>query len=201
MTYTKKFCGVLVLLVASSAFAGADEPAGQPKAPPDSDVRLRLLRQFGERVQVARSDGGKLQPVKILPEPLYRYSEKSRNCPDAVVWAWSDGGRPKALLTLSCQFGPKSNDLRYEFDSLSDKPLVCTIDGQERWRPHWSGNGDEDRFRCAGPRRGQGRPDAPDRDHIDPPEGNGGNWQASGKTRRARTGRSVRVRSARSRSG
>jgi hypothetical protein len=141
MSYTKNFCGVLVLLVAGSACAGAAEPAAQPEAAPDSDARLTLLRQLAERVQVATSDGGKLQPVKILPELLYRYSEESRTCPDAVVWAWGDGGRPKALLTLSCQFTPRSKDLRYEFDSLSDKPLVCTIDGQERWRPHGPATG------------------------------------------------------------
>jgi hypothetical protein len=131
--------GALVLTVVYSSLASAAEPANKPNEDAKGAVRLNLLHQLAEEVQVSINSGDKLQPIKMLPEPLYRYSQQSRFYPDAVVWGWLDHGRPKALLTLACQVETNSTQLIYEFNSLSANPLFCTIDGQDRWAPRGPG--------------------------------------------------------------
>jgi hypothetical protein len=144
-------CGVLVWLAFCSPLAIAADPVEKTaeeqkpdpvqKAREDKKLatRLKLFRQLAEKVQVSVEVDGKRTPVKMLPESLYRYREETRHYADAVVWAWGDGGRPKALLTLACFMTPSSRNLTYEFDSLATKPLVCTIDGEERWSPRGPG--------------------------------------------------------------
>jgi len=139
MAYTKSLSCAFVLIVVGSAWARAAEPVDKPKEDPKLTARLKLFRQLAEKVQVSLNTGDRPQAIKMLPESLYRYSQESRDFPDAVVWGWGDGGRPKALLTLACQIKPNSRELVYEFDSLSAKSLVCAVDGQVRWSPNSPG--------------------------------------------------------------
>jgi len=133
-------CGVLVLMAGWCAPIAAADPAGKTNQDAPRAARLKLLRQLAEKVQVSVVDAeNKATPQKMVAEPLYRYSQESRSYPDAVVWAWSDGGRPAALLTLACNIGPNRQELTYEFDSLSTKPLICKNEGQEFWTPRGPG--------------------------------------------------------------
>jgi len=122
-----------------SALAAAAEPAAKPNDDRQRAARLRLLRQLAEKVQVSVVADGKSAPVKMLPEQLYRYNRVSQHYADAAVWAWGDGGRPVAVLTLFCHVEPNRQLLVYEFDSLSRQRLVGRIDGEERWSPQGAG--------------------------------------------------------------
>jgi regulation of enolase protein 1 (concanavalin A-like superfamily) len=111
----------------------------KPTQDPQRAARLKLLRQWAEKWQVSVVADGKPTQVKMLPEPLYRYKRESQHYPDAVVWAWGDGGRPAALLTLICHVKTNFGSLNNELASLSPHPLVGTMDGQERWSPQVAG--------------------------------------------------------------
>jgi len=118
-----------------SALAAAADPAAKPNDDRQRAARLKLLRQLAEKVQVSVVTDGKSAPVKMLPDPLYRYRRESQLYADGVVWAWGDGGRPAALLTLFCKVDPNPSLLVYEFDSFSPQPLACRMDGENRWSP------------------------------------------------------------------
>jgi hypothetical protein len=112
--------------------------ADPPAAPEDKqwNVRLGLFKRIAEQVTVyAETTGGKQAQPKMMTEPLYRYRQKTRSTPDAIVWGWTDGGRPAAICTLACTLDGDFRMLTYEFDRLSAKPLACEIDGQETWTP------------------------------------------------------------------
>ena len=40
------------------------------------------------------------RPIKLLAKPVLRYSDPDINIVDASVWAYSDGGRPQALVKI-----------------------------------------------------------------------------------------------------
>ena len=113
--------------------------AARPKQDAQQATRLKLLRQWAEKWQVSVVGDGEPTKVKMLPEPLYRYKRESQQYPDAVVWAWGDGGRPAALLMLICHLKTNYGSLNNELASLSPHPLICTLDGQERWSPKVAG--------------------------------------------------------------
>ncbi len=71
----------------------------------------------------------------MMAQPLYYYSRKADSMPDAFVWAWTNGGRPAAIATMSCMTGGRSGRLTYEFDRLSPQPLAFAIEGGEPWAP------------------------------------------------------------------
>jgi len=128
-------CGALVLMAGWCVAVAAADPAEQSDQDAQRAVRLKLLRQLAEKWQVSVLVDGNPTPVKMLSEPLYRYSRPSQDTPEAVVWAWGDRGRPVALVTLYCYVRPGGKSLTHELDSLSPHPLVCKLDGQERWTP------------------------------------------------------------------
>jgi len=133
------FCGVLVLMAGWSVSAMAADPASKPTEDEQRAARLKLLRQLGETVQIVVMADGKATPVKMLPEPLHRYKRESQQYADAVVWAWGDGGRPTALLTLCCHVTPSYSHLMCEFDSLSPRPLEGRMGDEVRWSPQGAG--------------------------------------------------------------
>jgi hypothetical protein len=153
MARAAKFIAVVVGLVGvwprfengTTAAKAADPPAAPAADPPAAEegkqwaVRLGLFKRIAEQIDVTIDDGAKPVPVKMMAEPLYRYGQKSRSTPDAIVWGWTDGGRPAAIVTLSCTMDGNFRMLTYELDRLSAKPLTCTIDGKEAWVPHASG--------------------------------------------------------------
>jgi hypothetical protein len=120
-----------VLIVWPIFAAAAGPPAGQEDK--QSNARLGLFKRIVEQVDVSIDDGGKPVPVKMMAEPLYRYRQKPRSMSEAVVWGWSDGGRPAAIVTLAIDGDART--FTYEFAQLSPKSLACAIDGQEAWAP------------------------------------------------------------------
>ncbi|MGO9112897.1 MAG: hypothetical protein ACLP9L_26995 [Thermoguttaceae bacterium] len=139
MARAAKFIVVVVGLV--SVWPILAKAADPPAAQEDKQwaVRLGLFKRIAEQVDVAIDEGAKPVPVKMMAEPLYRYAQKSRSTPDAIVWGWTDGGRPAAIVTLACTMDANLHMMTYELDRLSAKPLTCTIDGKESWVPHGSG--------------------------------------------------------------
>ena len=133
------FCGVILLTAGWLASAAAAGAAEKPKQDGQEAVRLKLFRQLAEKAQISVKTGRKPAPVKLLPEPLYRFQRQSKHYADGIVWAWGDGGRPAALLTMFCEIKPGSYLLMYEFQSLSPQPLSCRMEGVAPWAPREAG--------------------------------------------------------------
>lgn len=56
------------------------------------------MREFAEGTKiVAGQPAGDEQPAKIVPNPVFRYSDEERFIPDATLWVWTRDGRPDAF--------------------------------------------------------------------------------------------------------
>jgi hypothetical protein len=61
---------------------------------------LRLMRTRADSVDVLKGDSADQKSIRLLAEPLLRYSDVPRNILDATLWAWGEKGRPQAFLKV-----------------------------------------------------------------------------------------------------
>lgn len=81
------------------------------------EQRKRLLSEMQSRARATKisalSKTEKQTAAKMLPQPVFRYSDQPRFIQDATVWAWGETGRPLALCKIErYQRGPNSRDPR-----------------------------------------------------------------------------------------
>ena len=109
------------------AVAGAAE-----EAPSEGEMRRRA-----ESLRMT-ADGA---AVRLVEEPLLRYSDPARDTTDGTVWAWGRDGRPAALMGLFVEPNPEAKTpveaekWSFEFVSLTDAPLRVTSHREWTWRP------------------------------------------------------------------
>ena len=76
----------------------ADEPADKPVA------RLRQMKTFASQFSSTmlgwRADKKDREPLRLLPQPLYRYDSKRSDVLDGAVFAFVQGTDPESLLLL-----------------------------------------------------------------------------------------------------
>lgn len=66
------------------------------------------------------------------PEPLIRFDNKVGVVIDGVVFAWTDGGRPRAFAQV---FLMTNGWVLHEFQSTSTRPMVLKDAGVVKWKP------------------------------------------------------------------
>ena len=134
------------------------EPSGQapdrPAAKEDDRVaRLAEMKQIAGTFQAAAIDGGTRTPVALVPEPLHRWTDPTRENSDGALWAWRSSGRPIAIIAIELYPQDKTFGTIWalEFTSLSTGPIeveggdhfdmFCEdlppprADGRLRWAP------------------------------------------------------------------
>ncbi|NQT13049.1 MAG: hypothetical protein HQ582_09895 [Planctomycetes bacterium] len=82
------------------ARAGEEKRAGDDRAKDEGETRLDGMRRRAQATKVYRLDDGTKTAVKLLPGPLYRFSDQPRRIPDATLWGWGTEGRPVALHSI-----------------------------------------------------------------------------------------------------
>jgi hypothetical protein len=124
-------CGCLLTAVAlwtAHAWAQPPGPAGEP----DRAERLADMRQRVESVEVQVAGSDRLPLAKLVPEPLFRYSDEPRRIVDATLWCWQLEGRPVALVKIEkYASGPQNQPWLYCLASLSTELIQADWpDGQ-----------------------------------------------------------------------
>lgn len=121
-----------LLLLSLSVSLTADEPVGKEKD--ERQEQLRFMRARAEEFKLARVDADEA-PLTLSDKAILRYSNPERDLgsTDGVTYLWLDGQRPIAVSSFSIR---RPNDSgRCEFTTFSDKPLRCTKQETELWRP------------------------------------------------------------------
>ena len=91
---------VFLLGTLAGGVAGAEpdeQPADQQKKPPSMAMEAMFERAKAARVSTVNRPS---PHIKLLAEPLMHFSDPEINILDAGLWAYSDGGRPQALLKV-----------------------------------------------------------------------------------------------------
>ena len=101
--------------------------------PEDREARLRFMVSTLDEFKLAPR-GAADRPFQRTADPVLRYTNPVRSIQltDGCVYIWLDGKRPVAVACMSI----RSRDQVFrEFTSLSERPLVCSRDGQLVWTP------------------------------------------------------------------
>lgn len=71
-------------------------------------------------------------PFELRSEPVLRWTNPVRETEEGGVFLWTDRGR---VAAISCAFWRNETEYKHELQSLSDGPLVATLEGQRVWAP------------------------------------------------------------------
>lgn len=87
-----------------------DDREKTPKAQKaQREERLRQMRSRAEATQVLQLHNGKQTTVKVIPQPVFRYSDQPRLILDATLWVWGHKGRPIALQKVEFYRRPEGH--------------------------------------------------------------------------------------------
>lgn len=126
---------MLIFLVA----LGQNEPPRQPAAEEKAEAaaRLEFMKQSASVYDV--TVGEKKTPLRLVAEPVLRWTNPVSNIPDGVLFLWIDAaGRPQVAAQVFIAAGTKDLWL-HEFSSLSAEPFDVARDGSVPWHPRKPG--------------------------------------------------------------
>jgi hypothetical protein len=129
---------VLAVLITATAL-GQNESNDPASAGDKAEAaeRLDFMKRSVTGYEIAR--GEKQVPLKLLAEPVLRWTNPVSNIPDGVLFLWVDPeGRPQVAAQVFIAAGTKDLWL-HEFSSLSEESLKATRDGVTPWKPRKPG--------------------------------------------------------------
>jgi len=132
------------LVSPNRAYANDEAQAGDDATNDDAAKErnrryLAEMRRRANATRVYRLDEGTRTPVKMRPEPLFRYSDQPHHIIDATVWAWgAKGRRPVALQKVEIDLdGRRGRDgfagCLYCFVSLSNGLVAAEWSDAAPW--------------------------------------------------------------------
>ncbi len=98
---------------------------------------LQVSRDHAADYRLAKRDQPE-QPLKLLPQAVFRHSQPVRGDDIGAVYLWvDDAGAPAALGTVFAYSTGKPGErwVAHEFHSLATTPLVGEFRGAEAWSP------------------------------------------------------------------
>jgi hypothetical protein len=99
--------------------------------------RLREMQHRARAITAYKLRGDVSEQVELIPDPLLRFNDPTRDRHDGTVWAWGQRGRPIAVLTL--ELNPHRDVWYYELVSLSTDSIAATQGDRWRWSPQEPG--------------------------------------------------------------
>ncbi len=94
---------------------------------------LDAMRRRAEATTVWRIDGGARTRLKLMPEPLFRYSDQPRKVGDATLWGFGAKGRPQVLEMVESYRIPGAPQWMRCLTSLSEGLIEAEWRGGEQW--------------------------------------------------------------------
>jgi hypothetical protein len=132
----------LLVLAAIALFGGGAESGQPPKekaTPPEKEAltgNAAIAAEFAAaeavRYEIRRTDKEK-QALKLLTQPLLRWSNPTRGEVHGSVVLWTGNGCPEAIASIYQFFHRKQ--LNIELVSLSEVPLRANRNERLRWSP------------------------------------------------------------------
>jgi len=96
---------------------------------------LARLTRIAESYSISFGDERAVQ-LELQKNPVLRYSDQISPVTDGLVFAWTMGGRPEAIMALH----PGTQGHTWiEFKSLSRSTLAAARQGRVEWRPRAAG--------------------------------------------------------------
>jgi hypothetical protein len=111
-----------------------------PKAPQPADSagkRLAQMKELARRFACRLNDDGKLEELRFLPRPLYRYKVERKDLIDGALFAFVQGTDPEVVLVLEAarpDAKPETQpEWRYALTRRSMLALEADLDGKRIW--------------------------------------------------------------------
>jgi hypothetical protein len=128
------FVAMLIALEAAGQRASGQAPA-RPAAKKEDDrvARLAEMKQIAGTFHATAIVGDTRTPVALVPEPLHRWTDPTRENSDGALWAWRASGRPIAIIAIELYSRDKAVGTVWalEFTSLSTGPIE--VEGGEHF--------------------------------------------------------------------
>lgn len=121
----------VVTLLVSAALAQADPATAGDDPSRDASERLAEMKEAAASYLVYWP-GLESSPLKLIEEPVLRYSDNVTQVPDGSLYVWTHEGRPEAVV---CIWYHPDGRRYHEFQSLSEEPLVAQAEGTVWWNP------------------------------------------------------------------
>ena len=119
---------------ASSHFELKDVPDA-PKVSLQPAVRLRQMKEISRRFEAHEfwdPDNSRFE-LRLLVQPVYRYSDESQSVIDAAVFVLAHDTNPEILVQLEAHGGSNDARWRVSFSRLGSAELHVLLDGKEFW--------------------------------------------------------------------
>jgi hypothetical protein len=96
--------------------------------------RGHQLGELAKRFSVERDhpEQGK-GDIRLLPQPIYRYSAKEDGIVDGAIFAFVEGTDPEAYSLLEAAPADKPQ-WRFSFARMNIVPFTASLDGEEVWQ-------------------------------------------------------------------
>jgi hypothetical protein len=129
------FALVAALIVVGLAAHQSTAQDSPPAVRKDNDRAKRFdeMKQIAGSFRTATIDDGTHTPTKMVPDPLYRWSDPTREFSDGTLWFWKSSGRPIAVVAVELYPQNKAFGTVWalEFTSLSTGPIE--VEGGEHF--------------------------------------------------------------------
>lgn len=106
-----------VLFASSTHSVHADDATNAER-----DAHRLKAKQVAESFQISVEDDS--ETVKLVAEPLFRYTDATRRLHESSLWIWGAKGRPAAIMAVEFYpKQPKNTPWLFEIVSLSDQRI------------------------------------------------------------------------------
>jgi hypothetical protein len=131
----------------TAAMFGAHVASGQeakPAAEGEHESResankrhLAEMRTLADTIRVTVGEGETSKEAKLIPQPLFRFSDPSRLHSDGSVWAWAIAGRP-VMMTEFRTADRTKGVWGHDLVATSDVRVSAAVAGHGVWAPRES---------------------------------------------------------------
>jgi len=107
----------------------------QREVPTIKERRLAIMRDIARRFVASVIDrrAGRLE-LRLLPQPLYRYSDEEKGLVDGALFSYAKGTNPEVLVLLEArEDGAGTRSWHYALARMSARGCNATLDGKEIW--------------------------------------------------------------------
>jgi hypothetical protein len=119
----------LAWLLSPALAQDAEKPADAERA-----AHLARMKAVASRIRLLADPAAEDSAVKLLDEPVLRYTDNTRENRESSLWLWSGGGRPTAILAV--EFYPKpprGPRWLFEIASLSPDRIAARHEADLQW--------------------------------------------------------------------
>jgi hypothetical protein len=122
---------LLVLLLLAGLCLGQESESNSKE---QRDAHLARMHELAASIHVFAVPGKKESEVKLLAEPVLRYSDNTRRNNEATLWIWGSAGRPTAIVAIELYpQRPKGPEWLYEIASLSTGLIAVEREASIAW--------------------------------------------------------------------